>query len=260
MKATSISRLGLVFLISLALVGPAEAQERNRKDRQESRLHMLDHVLDLTDEQKAQIEKIREEGKAQANAAREESKAAFEAVLTDSQKAELEEWESEHGNRFATRSRARRNARASRSGRSVRGGRSVRSARSVRSGRSVRSARSVRRGDRGMQNHRTRGRDRAAGLIGLVTRHLDLSDAQKDQFKTLRQGQLESNRAFLETIKEKSAEEKKEAIEAKRVEMEAKIAEILTDEQEAKLAEIKENGSEKRGRRGNRRSFRRASR
>ncbi|MEM9191353.1 MAG: Spy/CpxP family protein refolding chaperone [Myxococcota bacterium] len=105
-------------------------------------------------------------------------------------------------------------------------------------------------------SHQDRGRrgPRARHHIRRMARHLDLTDAQKAELRSIMQTRRAEARAWREANPEATREERRAFRQAMRTEMQSTIATILTPEQLAKVAEHRANREARRdARRGTRR-------
>ena len=214
----AITRTALVLLIGGMFAQSAEAQRRSRGGDQ---VKELDRRLELSDEQKTQIQKIMDDAKESAKDSRENVQAQIDAVLNDDQKAKRSELQESRKNRSE-------NFRA----RGKRGGRSHKGVRGKRS--------------RGSNRGNNRGVNMRRELRGL-----DLSDEQKESLRSLRAEQRE----ILKTAREEAASDAKNrraALKEQAEQYKAKVEALLTDEQKTKMKENQEERSNRVNRRGRR--------
>ena len=225
----AITRLVLVLLVSGMFAQSAEAQRRSRGGDQ---VKELDRRLELSDDQKTQIQKIMDDAKESAKSTRENVQAQIDAVLSDEQKAkrsELQESRKDRNQNF--RARGKRGRKAVR-GNKFRG----RSRASM--NRRGRSHRAVNRGNRVVDMRRE-------------LRGIDLSDEQKESLKSLREEQREMLKSAKEEVTS-AANDRRAAMKEQAEQYKAKVEALLTDEQKAKLKENREKRSSKGNRRGRR--------
>lgn len=84
----------LILLAALAIGFAAQADAHGKRGKRGPRQHKarIVEALELTDEQVAQVEALKEQKIEERQAAREERKAAFEAILSEAQLAALNEY------------------------------------------------------------------------------------------------------------------------------------------------------------------------